>query len=210
MHGLGAALRKLLTLLSWALAIAGVLKLFFVDVIRVPHNGMAPTLVYGDLVLVWRNATVDMGDVVLCEHPARPEASVLARAVAFAGHTVSTDAYGYLMVDDDRANIEWDGDMRFYDVTREKLFSMRAGHINYLRRHEHRFMVETDTTFNLGSYAVDHGVYLLGDNRADPVDDSRDFGEVDPARCKGQVFLRVKPAPRQEDDVRNGYLDVIH
>ena len=64
---MGGALRKLLSLTTWALAIAGVLKLFFVDVIHVPHNGMAPTLVYGDLVLVWRNAKVDMADVVVCE-----------------------------------------------------------------------------------------------------------------------------------------------
>ena len=207
---MGGALRKLLSLTTWALAIAGVLKLFFVDVIHVPHNGMAPTLVYGDLVLVWRNAKVDMADVVVCEHPTRPEASVLARAVAFAGHSVSTDAYGYLLVDEDRANIEWESDARFYDVTRQKLFSMRPGYIDYMRQHRHRFMVELDTTFNLGTYAVNHGVYLLGDNRADPDDDSREFGEVDPARCKGQVFMRVWPAPRQEDDVRNGYLDFIH
>lgn len=210
MNRLGLALRKLLVLATWALAIAGVLKLFYVDVIQVPHNGMAPTLVYGDLVLVWRNARVDMGDVVVCEHPSRPEASVLARAVAFAGHSVSTDAYGYLLVDEDRANIEWEGDLRFYDVTRQKLFNMRAGSIDYMRQNRHRFMLEVDTTFNLGTYAVNHGVYLLGDNRADPDDDSREFGEVDPARCKGQVFMRVRPAPQQDDDVRNGYLDVIH
>ena len=210
MHQLGSVLRGLLKLSLWAAAVAGVLKLFYVDIALVTHNGMAPTLVYGDRVLVWRNADVDMADVVLCEHPAKPETSVLGRAVAFAGHNVSTDGHGYLVVDEDRATIEWEEALRFYDVTRQKLFNMRAGSMEYARQRRHRFMVEVDTTFQLAPYPVSRGVYLLGDNRADPDDDSRDFGEVDPARCKGQVFMRLSPAPRTDDDVRNGYLDVIH
>lgn len=209
MHSLGRALRSLLTLAFWLGASLGVLKLLYVDVVRVPHNGMAPTLIYGDLVLVWRHAHVDMGDVVVCEHPARPEASVLGRAVAFGGHTVSTDGRDSLFVDDDRASIEWEGSLRFYDVTRQKLFDMRTGSIDYMRQNRHRFVVEADHPLQLTTYTVSHGAYLLGDNRADPDDDSREFGEVDPARCKGQVFMRLRPAPREDDDVRNGYLDVI-
>jgi signal peptidase I len=96
---MGAILRGLFSLASVLVAIAVVLKVFFVDILLVPHNGMAPTLLYGERVLLWRNAHVDMGDVVVCEHPARPEASVLGRAIAFAGHTVASDDRGSLLVD---------------------------------------------------------------------------------------------------------------
>jgi signal peptidase I len=209
MSAIGSLLRGLLTLASWLVAIVLVMKFFFVDVIEVPHNGMAPTLIKGDRVLVWRRAHVDMADIVVCQHPANPAASVLGRAIAFAGHTVSSDA-GNLVVDDDRANIEWQRDLRFYDTTRDKLFSMRLGSINYVRQNQHAFMVEDGTNFELQPYQVEHGVYLLGDNRADPADDSREFGEVDPATCRGQVFMRLTPAPRQDDDIHHGYLDVIH
>jgi signal peptidase I len=209
MGKLGEVIRGLFSLLSVLAAVAFLLKVFYVDIVEVPHNGMAPTLVYGDKVLVWRNASVDMGNIVICEHPANPQASVLGRAVAFAGHTVSNDRGEGLMVDDDRASLEWEGSMNFFDVTREKLFSMRLGSMDYRRQHRHQFMVESGTSFELTSYHVDRGVYLLGDNRSDLIDDSREFGEVDPARCRGQVFMRLSPAPPQNDDIRHGYLDWI-
>src|SRR5262245_12692468 len=107
MRALGSLIRLLFTLASLLALVALVFKPFFVDIIMVPHNGMAPTLLYGERVLVWRGAKADMADVMVCEHPAKPEASVLARAVAFAGHTVSGDDRGNLLVDSDRASIEY-------------------------------------------------------------------------------------------------------
>src|SRR4051812_34835095 len=80
-------------------AIAGVLKLFFVDVYTVPHNGMAPTIVAGDQVLVWRDANADLANIMLCEHPSKPNELVIGRALAFAGHTISADRFGNLYVD---------------------------------------------------------------------------------------------------------------
>jgi len=209
MGALGSLVRGLFSLTPLLLLAAAVLKLFFVDVILVPHNGMAPTLVAGDRVLVWRRAHVDMGDIVVCEHPASPTASVLARAVAFAGHTISSDGHGNLLVDDDRASIEWGNEMRFYDVTRQKLFTMRQGSIDYQRQNRHDFIVERDTTFTLRTYAVNRGVYLLGDNRSDSIDDSREFGEVDPAKCQGQIFMRLTPAERNDDDIHHSYFEML-
>ncbi|MET0389937.1 MAG: signal peptidase I [Polyangiales bacterium] len=208
MSSLGSALRALLTLALWISAGIAALKFWYVDVLEVPHNAMAPTLVFGEQVLVWRHARVDMGDIVVCEHPTRPGVNVLGRAVAFAGHTISVDDMGSLTVDSDRANIEWEGSMHFYDVTRQKLFDMRVGSIDYRRQHRHQFVVEANTHFALTPYSVGRGVYLLGDNRSDGAD-SREFGEVDPGRCKGQVFMRLAPAQNQHDDVHHGYLGII-
>lgn len=209
MNMLLGLLRVCLKLASLLALFIGVMRLFFVDVLVVPHNGMAPTMTYGERVLVWRRAQVDMADVVVCEHPANPELRVLARAVAFAGHTVGSDGSNNLFVDSDRASIEWQGNMRFFDVTREKLFSMRLGSMDYMRHDRHEFMVEVGTALWLPSYHVEQGVYLLGDNRSDTIDDSREFGEVDPAKCHGQVFMRLTPAPPYEDaedDIRHSYL----
>ena len=86
---------------------------------------------------------------------------------------------------------------------------MRLGSIDYRRQHRHQFMIEAGSSFGLATYQVNRGVYLLGDNRSDPADDSREFGEIDPARCRGQVFMRLSPAPPQNDDIRHGYLDWI-
>jgi signal peptidase I len=210
MHALGSLLRGFFSLASLLALIAVVLNLFFVDILVIPHNGMAPGLVYGDRVLVWRHASVDMGDAVVCEHPAKAGASVIGRAIAFAGHTVSSDGDD-LVVDADRASIEWRGDLRFYDVTRQKLFTMRSGSIDYRRQNRHEFVIESGTSFWLRTYQVNHGVYLLGDNRSDPADDSREFGEIDPAKCSGQIFMRLIPADHERiDDISHGYFDVIH
>ena len=205
-------LLQLLVKLATFAALVGVgLRVFFVDMYVMPHNGMAPTLVYGDRVLVWRRAKPDFGDIVLCEHPRRPEASVIGRVLAFQGHTVSTDSRGQLFVDDNRASVETEGTVRFFDATREKLFFMRLASMDYHGKHRHEFFVEDGYSFNMPTYSVERGMYLLGDNRADSYNDSRDFGEVDPATCKGEIFMRLTPAPQTTpDDIHHGYLDYVH
>ena len=209
MRGLRDLLGFIFKLATIALVVAIGLRYFFVDLYVMPHNGMAPTLVYGDRVLVWRRAKPDMGDIVLCEHPRRPEASVIGRVIAFAGHTVSSSR-GQLFVDENRATVEGLGQFRFYDLTRERLFTMQLASMDYGRKHRHEFFVEEGTEFDLSTYSVERGMYLLGDNRTDAYNDSRDFGEVDPATCRGEIFLRLTPAPERGDDFSHGYLQYVH
>lgn len=196
------------------LVAAVVLKLFFVDVYEATDNGMAPTIVYGDQVLVWRGGKPDLGNIMLCEHPVRQNQLVMGRAIAYGGHTVSTDRFGNLYVDQSRATTELVRPMRFYDVTRKKLFFMQLGNIQYSQlhtgTHTHEYFLEENTTFDLTPYFVNRGMFLLGDNRAEPSFDSRAVGQVDANRCIGQVFMRLRPAPRNDDDIRHSYLDVLH
>ena len=211
MRALRDLLQTLLKLATFAALVAGVLRIFFVDVVEMPHNGMAPTLIYGDRVLVWRRAKPDLGDIVLCEHPDKPEASVIGRALAFVGHTVSTDDRGQVFVDDSRASVEAVDTVQFYDVLREKMFTMKRASIDYRGKHRHEFFIEQGEQFRLQTFGVEHGMYLLGDNRSDTYNDSREFGEVDPARCRGEIFMRLTPARRTEpDDINHGYFDFVH
>ena len=57
-----------------------------------------------------------------------------------------------------------------------------------------------------------HGVHLLGDNRAYRDEDSRDFGDVDPATCIGQVFARFSPAEgvTLPEEISHGWLEPIY
>lgn len=210
MRAMGNLLALVFKLATFTAVAAVVLKFFFVDIVVMPHNGMAPTLVYGDRALVWRRAKPDMGDIVLCQHPRRAEASVIGRVVTLAGHTVSTDSRGQLFVDEHRASVENLGLARFYDVTREKLFTMQHASMEYGRKHRHEFFIEEGTSFDLGTYSVERGIYLLGDNRSNPYDDSREFGEIDPASCRGEIFMRLTPAPARGDDFSHGYLQFVH
>ncbi len=206
----GNELFKFLSFIGMLCVLAGgVLRLFFMDVYTVPHNGMAPTLVMGDEVLVWRNSVADMGNVMLCEHPSNPGQTVLGRVIAFPGHTVSTDHFGHLVVDSDRTTTEGVGQFHFYDESVKRMFTMDMYEIEYNHHHGHKIFLENGTMFSLVTSELEKGVFLLGDNRSHDWDDSRDFGEIEPERCTRQVFMRLRPAPSRDDDLHGGYLDLI-
>lgn len=86
---------------------------------------------------------------------------------------------------------------------------MRNGSISYGGGHDHAFFLDRDGSFSLRSYRVEKGVYLLGDNRSERSFDSREFGEVDPATCLGQVFMIWMPAPSRGDDVEHHMLEWV-
>jgi signal peptidase I len=204
---------KLLLNVIALLVIGGVLaRLFLIEVVDVRDNGMAPTLVYGDRVLVWKGARVGMADVVVCQSPRRDDEQVIGRAVAFAGHRVHTDYNGQLYVDDQQASTQSEGQARFYDVTRKRSYDMNLGRIDYFGRHDHPFFLERGDAFSLRAYSVEKGVFLLGDNRNESAYDSREVGEVDPSHCLGQVFMRWEVAAPSEGDTDLGHhrLDIIH
>lgn len=206
---MGETTKLLLNALAVTVIALVVVRILFVEVVAVQDNGMAPTLVYGDEIWMWKGAGVDMADVVVCPHPARPEELVIGRAIAFAGHTVHTDMNGQLYVDDDRTATEYEGSSRFYDDTRDKEFQMKNGVINYGGQHDHAFFIQQGDVFSLRENSVEHGVYLLGDNRSERSFDSREFGEVDPETCLGQVFMIWQPAPSRDDDVDHHMLEWV-
>ena len=190
-------------------AIAAVLvRLVFLEQVTVRDNGMAPTLIYGDEVLVWKGASADMADVMVCEHPSRTGELVIGRAVAFAGHTLHTDHNGMLYVDQNQAATQGTGEMHSTTSAQADV-GHDARSDRLLRQALHEFFLQKGDRLSLNTYTVENGVYLLGDNRSESAFDSRDFGEVDPKRCLGQVILRWKPAPERDDDVHHHMLDII-
>lgn len=201
---------KFLLLVAVVALIAGaVLNALYVKRFVVNDNGMAPTMVAGDEVLAWTKFGVDTGDVLVCKHPGRDNAYVFGRVIAHPGQKLNTDHNGTLYLDGQRTVVDPRGTMEFYDVTRKKQFTMQWGFMEFSARLTRPFFLEEGRTFSLREYTVSRGVYLLGDNRSDEQHDSRQFGEVDPDACFGQVFLRWKTAPPTGDDIRHGVLDWI-
>ena len=175
----------------------------------VTDNGMAPTMVYGDEVLVWKGAGIDRGDPVICPHPGKDGEYVIGRATGFPGETLSTDHNGVMYIAGEAMVVESRSKMEFYDVTRKKQFTMQFGYFQFSPRKTTPMFTEEGRKFTLREYTVEKGIYLLGDNRSDEQHDSRAFGEVDPDTCYGEVVMRWKPAPPTGDDIDNGYLDWI-
>jgi len=73
------------------IVVALVLKVFLFDVAQVMHNGMAPTLLRGERVLINKRATPEIGSIAVCRHPTE-DGWVVARVAATGGMTV--DSFG--------------------------------------------------------------------------------------------------------------------
>jgi len=189
-----------------ALIVGGVFKAFFVDVIVVAHNGMAPTMIVGEEVLMWRGADdPELGDIVVCQHPAGDGRMVMARVVARNGAIVQT-VRGQLRVAGDAPDIDFGGDERFYDAEDDHEYSMKTGDLK-LGNTTHGFFMPDNYTFSIPETNVPFGgLYLLSDNRMKSAHDSRSFGSIYPASCIGTIFMRWKPI---DSYPAHGYLDII-
>lgn len=205
-----------LKVLGWIAALVAivlvVLRLAFVDIITVGHNGMAPTIVAGDQVALWRGAKVETGDVALCVHPGDANRYVLARVIAKPGQRVGSER-GQLLINGETVMRDTREPKRFYDtITRRTDRYLYA--IEALGNNQHPMFLKERTMFELRERPVRTGLFMLGDNRSYRGEDSRTYGEVDLATCKGVVFLRLVPAQPQEgdppsDDLDHGWLDII-
>ena len=191
-----------------ALIVGGVLRFFFVDVAVVGHDGMAPTLVAGDYVAIWRKAAANIGDVMICQHPGDLEKHVMGRVASLAGYTVKTDIHGQLMIGDDTIMRDYRGTRRFFDIARNEFVTMKYG-VARFGYHEHEFFLEEGEDIRVNPISIRTGIFLLGDNLSSRGNDSRSFGEVDTQTCVGQVFMRLWPAPKRGDDIRHLPFDLI-
>jgi signal peptidase I len=205
-------IKNLLKLAVWIavplLLAAAVLRIFFVDVAVVGHEGMAPTLVAGDYVAIWRNAAANIGDVLICQHPGEPGKHVMGRVLAKAGYTVQTDRFGQVVVGDTTVQRDFRGTRRFFDTTRDEMVQMRYG-IAKFGYYENEFFIETGKKTEIRPTTVKKGVFLLGDHYTSVGYDSRSYGEVDPETCVGQVFMRLWPAEDRGDDIDHLPLGLI-
>lgn len=178
-------------LLAILALVVGVLRLFFVDPVTVAHNAMAPTLIHGDLVLLWRGAAVNHGDIVVCRHP-HEDRYVMGRVMGTNGMAISS-LRGQLAINGTVPAHDYRGTIPFFDTTTERIVTMRWG-IEELGNNSHYFFEQDGRTLRVREVGAVRGIHLVGDNRAYQDEDSRDFGDVDPATCIGDVFFRLRPA----------------
>ncbi|MBN1655736.1 MAG: signal peptidase I [Deltaproteobacteria bacterium] len=191
-----------------AAVVAALSRFFFIDIAEIGHNGMAPTLVAGDLAAIARHADIDIGDVVVCENPIRRGEFVTGRVIAKAGSVVKTDRLGQLNVNDNSIYVDWRGAIRFYDSVNRRRLDMKLG-VARVGDSEYQVFLEKKRAFAIRPTEVRNGVFLLGDNRTPHSYDSRHFGEIDPRRCVGQVFMLIKPAISREAEIQRKKLSKI-
>ena len=183
-------------LLVIALIVGGVLYFFFIRVVEVGHNAMAPTILAGDQVLVWRGTDFELGEPVLCPHPREPGRFVIGRIVGRSGQTVELGRAGQLRINGEAPDLDIRGELEFYDAGRQNTARMTWG-IEDILDHDHLFMQSARRPPAMRPHRVAGGVFLLSDNRSYHGEDSRSFDEVRPDTCVGTIFLRLMPGEGQ-------------
>jgi signal peptidase I len=191
------------------LVVVGVLRLFFLDVVEVGHDGMAPTMIAGESVLMWRGVDEpEMGDILVCHHPTATGQMVLGRVVGKGGMTLR-DVRGQLEIAGDVPDRDVLEEERFFDQTTNREDSYRRAIVK-LGNTDHYVFERDRFTFRLRETRVDPDrVFLMGDNRAAAQLDSRTFGAVPVQSCLGRLFMRFRNAPTRSAELGHGWFDFL-
>lgn len=159
------------------------LRFWGIEPVRVRTSSMAPTLLAGDVVLVWRPGTAQAGDVVLMEEPSSEGLRHVKRMVAGQGQVVEL-SQGQLYVDGQRLGeadptggvVRWlDRDCGVHE-SQPVLESVGSRQWSILPGGEH----------GRETIPGDH-VWLLGDHRG-ASSDSRHWGPVERTWLRGRVL----------------------
>jgi signal peptidase I len=187
--------------------VVAVLKTWFVEVVTVGHDAMAPTLVTGDTVLVWRDTVFEHGSIVLCRHPTDDTRFVMGRIVGRNGTDITVDR-GRLRIEGTFPPVDWRGEAPFYDRADHVQVQMRWG-IEHLGNDDHEVFERDGRELRLRPVSAYDGLYLLNDNRTYLGEDSREYGPVPESRCIGRIFMRVGMGPGMPTEVGNRSVQTI-
>lgn len=189
------------------IVIALVLKAFVFDVAEVGHNGMAPTLVRGERVLIHKRAEPVLGSIAVCRHPTE-DGWVVGRVAGTEGMTIDSSG-GELRIDAEAVRFDERGQTSFHNADNDLTSTVIWGD-EYFGPGPHRIFLREDGRHSIRKTRVGAGkLYLLGDNRGYMGQDSRVYGEVDAATCRGTIVFRVTPADGLEQDLAHGYFEPI-
>ncbi len=185
----------------------GVLYAFFVKDVEVGHNGMAPTMILGDRVLVWKTTEFGLGEIALCEHPQEPGRYVMGRVVGRPGHVITFER-GQLRINGRTPDTDSSGMVEFDDAETGRRHRMALARENILDHTHWTFVRHGSEPRMRRPHRVGSGLFLLSDNRTHLGEDSRQFGTVAPSTCVGRIFMRLT-AVESPARVGNAALDLL-
>jgi signal peptidase I len=189
------------------IVIALVLKVLLFDMAEVGHNGMAPTLLRGERVLINKRAAPELGSIAVCQHPTE-DGWVIGRVAAIEG--MSIDSFGKeLRIDGNPVVFDREGATSFYNADNELTASLTWGS-EYFGTGSHLIFMREDGRHRVQETEVPSGqVYLLNDYRSYTVQDSRVYGAVDVSTCRGTIVFRLIPVDGLERDLAHRYFQLI-
>lgn len=167
-----------------AVAIALVIRSFFLTGYKVPTSAMAPTLLPGDFIFslripyVFGNHPLSRGEVVVFTYPDKPKTFYVKRLVGLPGDVIRLSK-GTLSINDVPMTYETVEEQNWFEIVKEKT---PEGERRLTR-------AKNPSTSDFGPLVVPpNHAFMLGDNR-DSSDDSRYWGAVPIERIEGKVLV---------------------
>ncbi len=205
------AIRSGFGCLSWIgagiIVIALVLKVALFDMAEVGHNGMAPTLLRGERVLINKRSAPSIGSIAVCQHPTE-DGWVVGRVAATEGMTI--DSFGDdLRIDGESTVFDKGGATSFLNVDNDLTSTLMWGD-EYFGGKPHRIFMKEDGRHLVRKTELSEGeLYLLGDFRSYMGQDSRAYGVVSASTCRGTIVFRVTPVDGLEGKIAHRYFELL-
>jgi len=183
------------------------LKVLLFDMAEMGHNGMAPTLLHGERVLIYKRGKPEPGAIAVCRHP-NEDGWVVGRVAATGGMKI--DSFGNkLRIDGEPITFDKKGITSFYNVDNDLTSSVIWGD-EYLTSDPHLiFMAEEEGHRVRETEIPDGKLYLLGDQRAYMGQDSRSYGLVDASTCRGIIVFRFTRVEGLEPELAHRHFELI-
>ena len=205
-------MKKTLGCLTWiagfVIALALIAKFFFVDMAIVGHNAMAPTMLTGERVLIWKRGEPKLGAMSVCTRP-RVGGLAVGRVVATSKMSVAADD-NRLRINNKALDVNLKSSTAFYNADHDQNDSLQTA-IEFLTENEdYMVFLNSIRPMSIAPTRVPDGhVYLLADNRGYPSADSRSFGAIPVSSCRGNVVFRLTPSPGLSSELEHGYFELL-
>jgi signal peptidase I len=182
-------------------------RLFFFELARTKSYSMIPTLVPGDVFIVWTAGLIGQGDIAMCANPENPGELVALRVLGVPGDEISFWR-NHVKIDDEVVQHSTEDPIIYVDDTSGERFEYavnvaeeyvggRLYHVALMDRaggKEARPVVVPDDQF-----------FVAGDNR-NMARDSRNFGTVPIDTCIGKAIFLLWPGKDSGDLTRTDRL----
>jgi len=174
---------------------------------EVGHNGMAPTLLSGERVLIYKRGKPEVGSIAVCRHPSE-DGWVVGRVAAIGGETI--DSFGNkLRIGGHPIVFEQQGTMSFHNTDNDLTSTVVWGD-EHFEAGPHQIFMAPDEGHRVRETEVPDGkVYLLGDHRAYLGQDSRAYGVVDASTCRGTIIFRLLAVEGLEPEIAHRNFQLI-
>jgi signal peptidase I len=180
--------------------IAVVGKIFFFEIAKTRDYSMVPTLVSGDVFIVWTPGLLGQGDIAMCANPENPSEMVALRIIGLPGDKISFARNHVMMNDYMVQHSVVDPILYVDDTSGEKLeYAVNVAEEALGGKVYDVALMERAGGKEASEIVVpDDHLFVVGDNR-NMSRDSRNFGSVPIDSCIGKAIFLLWPGEDSGD-----------